>query len=99
MLQAPPSLDDASLTKVHSSMSAFAVGSPDDPQQNWQAVADLYGKCLTAAAELQRQAVKPDCETLKIRQTAIRELANWLHSKQDACNRSLQTAIPEDILV
>ena len=50
MLQAPPSLDDANLTKVHSSMSAFAVGSPDVPQQNRQTVADLDGKCLTAAA-------------------------------------------------
>ena len=78
-------------------MCATVVGSPKVPQQNQQAVADLSGKGLTAAAELQRQAVKP--ETLKTRQTAIRELADWLLSKQDACNRSLQTAIPEDILV
>ena len=60
-------------------------------------MADLYGKGLAAAAELLKQAVKP--ETLKIRQAAIRELADWLHSKHDACNRTLQTAIPEDIMV
>ena len=97
MLQAHPSLDAASLTQAYSSMCATVVGSPKVPQQNQQAVAALYGKGLTAAAELQRQAVKP--ETLKISQTAIRRLADWLLSKQDACNRSLQTAIPEDILV
>ena len=96
MLQAPPSLDAASLTKVYSSMCATAVRSLM-PQQSQQTVADLYGKGLAAAAELQRQAVKP--ETLKIRQVAIRELADWLHSKHDACNRTLHTAIPEDILV
>ena len=89
MLQVPPSLDAASLTKTYSSMCATVVGRPNVPQQNQQAVADLYGKGLTAAAELQRQAVKP--ETLKIRQAAIRELADWLLSKQDACNRSLHS--------
>ena len=86
MLQAPLSLDAASLAKVYSNMCATVVGSPNVPQQHQQAVADLYGKGLTAAAELQRQAVKS--KTLKIRQTAIRGLADGLLSKQDACNRS-----------
>ena len=97
MLQATSKPGRCQLTRVHFSKCATVVGSPKVPQQNQQAVADLSGKGLTAAAELQRQAVKP--ETLKTRQTAIRELADWLLSKQDACNRSLQTAIPEDILV
>ena len=97
MLQAPPSLDAASLTKVYSSVCATVASSSSATQHSQQTVADLYGKGLAAAAELQKQAVKP--ETMKIRQAAIRELTNWLHSKQDACNRILQTAIPEDILV
>ena len=73
---------------------ATTIGTP---QQSQHSVANLYSKGLAAAAELQRQAIKP--EMFKIRQSAVRELADWLHSKQDTCSKSLQTAVSEDILV
>ena len=52
---------------------------------------------MAAAADLQRKAAKSD--TLKTRQAAIRELADWLQSKQIACNSTVLTVTPEDILV
>jgi len=88
-------LDASSLTQLYSSLCATPTNSSNIPQLSQQAVADLYGKGL--AADLQRKAVKPD--TLKTRQAAIRELADWLQSKQTACNRTVLTIIPEDILV
>ena len=98
-LQAPSGLDAAagSLTQLYSSLCATPINSSNTPQLSQQAVADLYGKGLAAAADLQRQAVKPN--TLKTRQAATRELADWLQSKQPACNRTVLTVIPEDILV
>ncbi len=96
-LQAPPSLDASSLTQLYSNLCATPINSSNAPQLSRQAVADLYGKGLAAAADLQRKAVKPD--TQKTRQVAIRELADWLQSKQTACNRTVLTIIPEDILV
>ncbi|DBA83016.1 TPA: hypothetical protein ACH3X1_006792 [Trebouxia sp. C0004] len=80
--QARPGLDAGSLTQMYSSLCATLISSSNTPQLNQQAVTDLYGKGLAAAADLQRKAVKPD--TLKTRQAAIRELADWLQSKQTA---------------
>lgn len=96
-LQGALDLDPSNLTKVYVSLCATPTDLPNTAQQSQQQVADLYGKGLAAAAELQKQAVKPD--TVKLRQSAIRELADWLQSKQAACNRTVHTAIPEDILV
>jgi len=79
------------------SLCATPIHSSNTPQLSQQAVADLYGKGLAAVADLQREATKPD--TLKTRQAAIRELTDWLQSKQTACNRTVLTVIPEDILV
>ena len=90
-------VDASSLTQLYSSLCATPINSSNTPQLNQQAVADLYGRGLAAAADLQRKAVKPD--TLKTRQAAIRELADWLQSKQTACKRTVLTVIPEDILV
>ena len=72
-------------THHHSGACCNSSGSKT-PQLSQQAVADQYGKGLAAAADLQRTAVKLD--TLKTRRAAIRELANWLQSKQAACNRT-----------
>ena len=96
-LQAPPNLDASSLTQLYCSLCATPINRSNTPQLSQQAVADLYGKGLAAAADLQRKAVKPD--TLKTSQAAIRELADWLQSKQTACNRTVLIVIPEDILV
>ena len=89
LLQAPPDLDASSLIQLYSSLCVAPINSSNTPQMSQQAVADLYGKGLAAAADLQRKAVKPD--TLKTRQAAIREPADWLHSKQTACNRTVLT--------
>jgi hypothetical protein len=89
MLQAPPELDAGSLTQMYSSLCATHVRSSNTPQLSQQAVADLYGKGLATAADLQRQAVKPD--TLKTKQAAIRELADSLQSMQTACNKTVLT--------
>ncbi len=96
-LQASASLDVSSLTQLYSSLCATPINSSSTPQLSQQAVANLYGKGLAAAAHLQRKAVKPD--TLKTRQAAIRELADCLQSKQNACKRTVLTVTPEDILV
>jgi len=79
-------LDASSPTQLYSSLCATPINSSNIPQLSQQAVADLYGKGLAAAADLQRKAVKPD--TLKTRQAAIRELADWLQSKQTGCKAS-----------
>ena len=96
-LQGALHLDPASLAKVYVNMCATPLDSSITAQQSQQHVADLSGKGLAAAAELQKQAVKTD--TLKTQQPAIGELADWLQSKQAACNRTVHNAIPEDILV
>ena len=90
-------LDAGSLSKLYASLCATLIDHYGAPQQSQQEVADLYDKGLAAAAALQKQSVKAD--TLKTRQAALRELADWLQSKQAACNRTVHTAIPEDILV
>ena len=95
-LAGTPSLDPASLAKQYSSLCATPTVSCSGPQLSNQQVIDLYGKGLTAAAELQKKSVKP--ETLRIRQRAFSELAGWMHSKHAACNRSAKEAIPEDIM-
>ena len=98
-MQASPDLDASSLTKWYTSMCAIAtpIDNPNAPQLCQQQIADLYGRGLAAAAGFQRQSVKP--ETLKVGKfhTAVRELADWLQSKQLACNRGVDNAIPEDI--
>ena len=55
------------------------------------------GKNLAATADLQQKPTKS--VTVKIKQAATRELADWLQSKQTACNRTMLTVIPKDILV
>ena len=57
----------------------------------------LYGKGLAAAAQLQSKSVK--AETLKTRHSAFRELSDWMQLNYTACNRSVQEATPEDIMV
>ena len=38
-------------------------------------------------------------ETLRVRHSAFTELTRWMQSKQAACNRAVQQATPEDLLV
>ncbi len=57
-LQAPQGLDAGSLTQLYSSLCATPINSSNTPQLSQQAVADLYGKGLAAAADLQRKALR-----------------------------------------
>ena len=57
----------------------------------------LYGKGLAAAAQLKSESVK--AETLKTRHSAFRELSDRMQLKYTACNRSVQEATPEEIMV
>ena len=96
-LQGTPSLDPASISQHYSSLCATQVTSPTAPKATLQQGADLYSKGLTAAADIQAKSVKP--ATLKARQTAVRELADWMHSMHAATGRTVLTAIPEDMVV
>jgi len=50
-------LDAGSLTQLYSSLCATPINSSNTPQLSQQAVADLSGKGLAAAVDLQRKAV------------------------------------------
>ena len=97
LLQADLQLDVNRVHQVYSQLCATSTSSSTGPQLSSQQVVNLYSKGLAAAADIQQQSVK--ASTLKVRQSAMRELADWLHSTHAASNRTVMTSIPEDILV
>ena len=96
-LQAALQLDANGIQQVYSQLCTASTSSPTSPQLSSQEVVNLYSKGLAAAADIQQKLVK--ASTLKVRQAVMRELADWLQSTQAASNRTVMTAIPEDILV
>ena len=95
--QARLQLDAKSLQQEYSKLCATPTSSPTSAPLSSQEVVDLYSKGLAAAANIQQQSVKAN--TVKVRQSAMRELADWLHSTHAASSRSVMTVIPEDLLV
>ena len=94
-LQAVPSLDPKLISLHYSKLCATSITPhPKATQLSKTQCLDLYGKGLACAADLQQQAVK--AATVKARQAAVIELAEWLHTTGI---RTMQSATPEDMLV
>ena len=97
-MQAPLSLDPASLKKHYSSICATSTPSIcTAPKLDTRECSNLYRKGLTAAASLQQQSVK--ASTLQTRKSAVSELADWLQTVNATGSKTMQTVIPEDMLV
>ena len=94
LLQALPRLDPTSLAKQYVSLCTTPAVNSSSPQLSKHHVLDLYGEGLAAAAELQKKSEKP--ETLRARPSAFTE---WMQSKHAACNRKVEQATPDDIMV
>ena len=96
-LQAPANLLPNTISQLCGQICSIPAATTCIPMQRLQQSTYLYGKGLTAAASVQKEPVK--ATALKVRQAAVGEVADWVHSMHDATGRSIQTAIPEDILV
>ena len=77
MLQAAPQLDTSSVQQLYSQLCSTPASPSTRPQLPHQEVTKLYIQGLAAAADIQRKSVRAG--TLKVRQSAMRELADWLH--------------------
>ena len=95
-LQAVSQLDANSIQKLYCQWCATPASSSIGPQPSIQQVNSLYSKGLAAAADIQQKSVKAD--TLKVRQSAMIELADCLHSTHAASSKTVMTVIHEDIL-
>jgi len=96
--QGPLSLDPASLKNHYSSLCVTSTSTTCTVSKlDTQECSNLYRKGLTAAASLQQQPVK--ASTLQIRKGAVTELAEWLQTVNASGSKTLQTVIPEDMLV
>ena len=96
-MQASLSLDPSSIAQHYSHLTTHSKHTPAHTQLNQQQCTSLYSQGLAAAANLQQQAVKP--ATLQARSGAAKELADWLFTTEAVTERTMLTAVPEDILV
>ena len=94
MPQVPISLEADVILQHYRQLCTTTIPANTSTDISHQECLDLYGQGLAAAASIQQKSVKDGTRNTKA--AAARELGEWL---QRTGNRTMLTAIPEDILV